>query len=198
MIIGITGGIGSGKSYVLSVMEKRFGCLLLEADVIAWKLEQPSGSCYKAIVRLFGEEILAPNGMIDRQKLGKVVFSDPEKLKKLNQIVHPAVKEEIQKEIKQSQAERPERIILIEAALLLEDHYETICDTIWYIRAGEEIRRKRLKEKRGYSEEKIRSVMQNQLSEEEFISKCDCVIDNECTEEELIRQIEACLMYNRQ
>lgn len=198
MIIGITGGIGSGKSYVLSVMEKRFGCLLLEADVIAWQLEQPSGSCYKAIVQLFGEEILAPDGMIDRQKLGQIVFSDQEKLKKLNQIVHPAVKEEIQKEIRQSQAEKPERIILIEAALLLEDHYDTICDTIWYIRSSEETRRKRLKERRGYSEEKICAVMKNQLSEEEFISKCDSVIDNDHTEEELVRQIEACLMHSRQ
>lgn len=198
MIIGITGGIGSGKSYVLAVMEKRFGCLLLEADAIARQLEQPSGVCYHEILQLFGREILAPDNTIDRQKLGKIVFADKEKLKKLNRIVHPAVKEKIREEIRRSQEKEPARIILIEAALLLEDHYDVICDTIWYIRASEATRRKRLKEKRGYSEDKINAVMKNQLSEEEFIRQCDCVIDNDSTEEELMIQLEACLTHSRQ
>jgi len=198
MIIGITGGIGSGKSYVLSVMEKRFACLLLEADAIAFQLEQPLGSCYQPILQLFGREILASDNTIDRQKLGKIVFADKKKLKRLNQIVHPAVKKKIREEIRLSQAKEPDRIILIEAALLLEDHYDAICDTIWYIRSSEETRRKRLKEKRGYSEEKITAVMKNQLPEAEFIRQCNCVINNDGTEEELIMQIEACLKRSRQ
>jgi len=207
MIIGITGGIGSGKSYVLSIMERQFGCLILEADVIARKLQQPSEICYSKIVQLFGKEILSLDGRIDRQKLGQIVFSDKNKLAKLNRIVHPAVKKRILEEIKRVEKEKPDpkslrkdkgRNIVIEAALLLEDHYDKICDTIWYIYAKEEIRRRRLKEFRGYTEEKIDLIIKNQLSEERFIQKCDCMIKNESTEKELIKQIEACLEKSNQ
>lgn len=198
MVIGITGGIGSGKSYILSIMEKQFGCLVLEADRIAQKLEQPSGVCFPAILQLFGREILDFYGKIDRQKLGGIVFSDRKKLEQLNQIVHPAVKETIQKRIQLSQAEEPERNIVIEAALLLEDHYDKICDRIWYIYSDIEIRKKRLKELRGYSDEKIATVIKNQLSEEIFKERCDSIIFNDTTEEELIKQIENCLRKSRQ
>ncbi len=193
MVIGITGGIGSGKSYILSIMEQRYHCLVLEADRIAWELEQPSGLCYPAILQLFGREILEADGTIHRQKLGQIVFSDRKKLEQLNRIVHPAVKERIQQTIRQSQAEFPNRKIVIEAALLLEERYDKICDTIWYIYASEEVRRKRLKEQRGYSEEKIAAIMGNQLSDTIFREKCNCIIENDTTEEKLIEQIENCL-----
>lgn len=198
MVIGITGGIGSGKSYVLSIMKERFGCLALEADRIAQELEQPDGRCFPAILQLFGREILDFDGEIDRRKLGGIVFSDREKLERLNRIVHPAVKEAIQDRIRLSQAEQPKRDIVIEAALLLEDHYDRICDTIWYIYSDMEIRRRRLKELRGYSEEKIAAVIKNQLSEERFQTQCNDVIFNDTTEEELIWQIENCLKKSRQ
>lgn len=198
MVIGITGGIGSGKSYVLSIMKERFGCLALEADRIAQELEQPDGRCFPAILQLFGREILDFDGEIDRRKLGGIVFSDREKLERLNRIVHPAVKETIQDRIRLSQAEQPKRDIVIEAALLLEDHYDRICDTIWYIYSDMEIRRRRLKELRGYSEEKIAAVIKNQLSEERFQTQCNDVIFNDTTEEELIWQIENCLKKSRQ
>lgn len=198
MVIGITGGIGSGKSYVLSIMEQRFGCLGLKADGIAQELELQSGLCYPAILQLFGKEILDLDGQIDRQKLGRMVFSDREKLVQLNRIVHPAVKETIQERIRLSQADQPNRNIVIEAALLLEDHYDQICDTIWYIYSDIEIRRKRLKELRGYSEEKIAAVMKNQLSDEIFRKQCDSIIFNDTTEIELIKQIENCLRMSRQ
>lgn len=198
MVIGITGGIGSGKSYVLSIMEQKFHCLVMEADRIAWELEQPSGLCYPAILQVFGREILDVDGTIHRQKLGKIVFSNREKLLQLNQIVHPAVKETIQQRIRFLQAEQPERDIVIEAALLLEEQYDKICDTIWYIYSDIAVRKRRLKEQRGYSEEKIAAVMKNQLSDEIFRKQCNCIIKNDTTEEELIKQIESCLKKSRQ
>lgn len=198
MIIGITGGIGSGKSYVLSIMEEQFGCLVLEADGIAQELEQPSGECFPLILQLFGREILDFDGQIDRKKLGGIVFSDRKQLEQLNQIVHPIVKEKIRERIRLSQVEQPKRDIVIEAALLLEDHYDSICDTIWYVYANRKVRKRRLRELRGYSEEKIAAVMKNQLSEEVFQKKCDAVIMNETTKEALIRQIEECLKKSRQ
>lgn len=198
MVIGITGGIGSGKSYVLSIMERKYNCLVLEADRIAWELEQPSGLCYERILQVFGRDILDFNGTIHRQKLGQIVFSNREKLEQLNQIVHPAVKEAIQQKIRQSQMENPKREIVIEAALLLEERYDRICDTIWYIYSDIEIRKKRLREQRGYSEEKIAAVIKNQLSDKIFREQCNCIIENNTTEEELIEQIESCLRKSRQ
>lgn len=198
MVIGITGGIGSGKSYILSIMEQRFGCLILEADRIAWELEEPSGFCYPAILQTFGREILDLDGRIQRQKLGRIVFSNREKLMQLNQIVHPAVKKTIQQKIRLSQQKQPNRDIVIEAALLLEERYDKICDAIWYIYSDMEVRKKRLKEQRGYSEEKIAAVMANQLSDEIFRKQCNYIIENNTTEEELIKQIESCLKKSRQ
>ena len=116
----------------------------------------------------------------------------------LNQIVHPAVKETIQQRIRFLQAEQPERDIVIEAALLLEEQYDKICDMIWYIYSDIAVRKRRLKEQRGYSEEKIAAVMKNQLSDEIFRKQCNCIIKNDTTEEELIKQIESCLKKSRQ
>lgn len=193
MIIGITGGIGSGKSYVMAYMEKTYGCLLLEADQIAYELEQPGEACYENIKTIFGDSILAPDGTIDRKILGGIVFRKKELLQMLNRIVHPAVKRRIREKVAASLAKNPERLILIEAALLLEEHYEEICEEIWYVHAEERVRRQRLKENRGYSEEKIDLVMQNQLPEDAFRERCQRRIENNGSEEELAYQIKEAL-----
>ena len=100
-----------------------------------------------------------------------------EKLKRLNGIVHPKVKEWIRK--KQEEEQRAgTKLFIIEAALLLEDHYEEICDELWYIRTPEAVRRRRLRESRGYSDERIKGIMQNQKSETQFLKACDRVIEN--------------------
>ena len=198
MVIGITGVIGSGKSYVLSIMRDRFHCLTLEADQIAWELERPSGLCYPAILSVFGQEILGLDGQIDRQKLGRIVFSDRKKLEQLNGIVHPAVKKTIQERIERLQMQYPKQDIVLEAALLIEEHYDQICDELWFIYSEAAVRKRRLKQQRGYSEEKIAAVMENQLSDEIFRKHCDCVIWNDTSEKELIEQIESCLRRNRQ
>lgn len=198
MVIGITGGIGSGKSYVLSIMRDRFHCLTLEADRIAWELELPSGLCYPVILSVFGKEILGLDGQIDRQKLGRIVFSDRKKLEQLNGIVHPAVKKTIQERIELMRLQCPKQDIVIEAALLIEERYDQICDELWFVYSDVEVRKRRLKEQRGYSEEKIAAVMENQLSDEIFRKRCDCVIWNDTVEKELIEQIESCLRRNRQ
>ena len=177
-VLGITGGVGAGKSTVLGYLADHYGARVIEADRVAHLLQQPGGDCYDAIVNCFGREILFPDGRINREILGKIVYADQKQLKVLNRIVHPAVKTYIIEIIAQERKKGAVPFVTIEAALLLEDGYDQICDEIWYIYADEAARTKRLQSSRGYSPEKIRSVMANQRDEEGYLSGCKLVIDN--------------------
>lgn len=175
--IGITGGVGAGKSTVLGFLETAFQAVVCEADKVAHMLQEPGEVCYEEIIEEFGCSILAKDGKIDREKLGSIVFLDEKKLQKLNRIIHPQVKAYIRKK-KEEEKVAGTQIFVIEAALLIEDHYEEICDELWYIHTPDEIRRKRLKESRGYSDARIDGIMKNQKSEEQFRKACDVVIEN--------------------
>lgn len=175
--IGITGGVGAGKSTVLGFLETAFQAVVCEADKVAHMLQEPGEVCYEEIIEEFGCSILAKDGKIDRKKLGSIVFLDEKKLQKLNRIIHPQVKAYIRKK-KEEEKVAGTQIFVIEAALLIEDHYEEICDELWYIHTPDEIRRKRLKESRGYSDARIDGIMKNQKSEEQFRKACDVVIEN--------------------
>ena len=188
-IIGITGGVGSGKSRVLSYIEEQFDAVICQTDHVAWELQEPGQKCYIEIVEHFGREILHDDGTIDRKKLGRIVFSNQEELFVLNNIMHPAVKEEILNRICNAQ-EKGCKYFFIEAALLLEDGYKQICDEIWYIYTDEVTRRLRLKESRQYTDEKINAIMASQLSEEVFRKECQIVIDNSGDFEDTCYQIE--------
>ena len=173
-VIGITGGVGAGKSSVLSILKEDYGAQVLEADKIGHQVMEPGMVCYSQVLNLFGKEILKRDGSIDRGLLGGIVFSDEDALASLNAIIHPAVKQEIKRRI----AESKSKLIAVEAALLLEDHYDEFCDQVWYIFVPQKERIRRLMESRGYSREKCLSVMDNQLPEEEFFKRCKTVIDN--------------------
>ena len=176
-VIGITGGVGSGKSRVLSYIETQYDAVICQADHVAWKLQEPGEACYARIVKEFGTGILNEDKTINRGKLGPIVFGDSEKLQLLNQIMHPAVKNYIIHWIA-SEREKETAYFFLEAALLLEEHYSQICDELWYIYADETVRRNRLKESRNYTDEKIDDVISNQLSEDEFRKACQETIDN--------------------
>ena len=188
-IIGITGGIGSGKSSVLNIMEEIYGAVLCQTDVVAHQLQKKGETCYKEIVNVFGVNILTENKEIDRKKLGAIVFNDNDKLKKLNQIVHPAVKKQVKLEIEEARRKQKE-FFLIESALLMEDHYEELCDELWYIYADERVRRDRLKTSRLMNEEKIDLIIKAQATEETFRKYCHITIDNSGTIENTKEQIE--------
>ena len=179
MIIGVTGGVGCGKSVVMDLLNKEFGVEIILADNVGHEVMAPDGEAYEEIVKHFGREILSQDGAIDRKILGAKVFNDRAGLDKLNSIIHPAVKRRILGKIENVRKKSDkEPFIAIEAALLLEDNYDEICDTIWYIYATKKERIRRLKESRGYSDEKIASIMKNQLTEKEFRRRSDEVIDN--------------------
>lgn len=177
-IIGITGKIGAGKSLVLGYLEAMDGSFVLESDVLAKSLYQKGYSVYKRVVEVFGSDILdTETNEIDKVKLSSLVFADSAKLETLNSIVHPAVKEEILRLI---EAKRSEGIsvFFIEAALLIQDGYREICDEIWFIKADEETRIKRLMSSRGYSFEKCQSIIQNQPDDDYYEKNSDRIFDN--------------------
>ncbi len=194
-VLGITGGVGAGKSAVLSYLKEKYGACVLVADEIAAELEKPGTGCYAQIVEAFGKGILNRDGSLDRAGMGELVFSDPEKLKKLDAIVHPAVKEAVVKEIQKRQEAQDAPLIVLEAALLIEEHYGEICDEIWYVFADEGTRKKRLLNSRGYSEEKILGIMRSQLTEREFYENTALTLDNSAKgTEALYAQIDRALL----
>lgn len=188
-VIGITGGIGSGKSRVLSYIEQQYKAVICQADHVAWKLQEPGQACYDKILQHFGAAILNADKTINRGKLGQIVFADSDKLLLLNQIMHPIVKTYILDEIA-SEIAKGTTYFVLEAALLLEENYDQICDELWYIYVDEEIRRERLKESRQYGDEKIDKIMKSQLSKEEFSKRCQIIIDNNGAFEDTCYQID--------
>ena len=164
-VIGITGGVGSGKSTLLSILEDIPGSICVQADKIAAAQMRRGEIAYEKIVFLFGEDILAGDKEIDRGKLGDIVFKEDNKRLVLNSIVHPSVKNYFLEDIEKKK-EEGYSYYFIEAALLLDDHYDKFCDEIWYVYAGEELRRERLRASRGYSDEKINGIFASQMSDE--------------------------------
>lgn len=189
-VIGVTGGVGAGKSAVLAWLDKRPGCRVIMADRAAHQLEEPGEACYEPLIALLGTEILDESGRIDKKKMASRIFGDGELLRKVNGIVHPAVKAYLLNRIEKERAAGKLSMLFIEAALLIEEGYAEIVDELWYIHAAEEVRRRRLMEGRGYTDEKIDAIFRSQLSEQDFRKHCDVVIENNGTLEEVYTQIE--------
>lgn len=177
-IIGITGGIGSGKSVVLNILKEEHNAYIIEADSLAHRLMEPGETAYKKIVAEFGSHVLAEDKTIDRGKMGGLVFHDREKLEKLNAIVHPAVKQKILQSIDE-QRKLGTELFVIEAALLIQDGYKKICDELWYIDCSKELRIKRLMDFRGYTRQRAEAVIASQEPEEFFREHCDKVLENQ-------------------
>ncbi len=189
--IGITGGVGAGKTEILSYMSKMPGVRVMQADEIARQLMEPGTECYEKLAEVFGNDgIFKKDGAIDKAALSAVIFSSDRKRKALNAIVHPAVKEYVKKEVYWERRAGRITLLVLEAALLIEEHYDEICDELWYIFASEKVRKKRLLASRGYSEEKIQQIFKSQLSESEYRAHADAVIDNDGSIEDCYAQIE--------
>lgn len=176
-IIGITGGVGAGKSTVLDYLREQFHAYVIQADQVGHQVMEPGEICYSQVIALFGEHILKKDKTIDRKAVSDVVFGNEEKLKKLNGIIHPAVRQSVLEEI-QLQKEKKTAIVVVEAALLLEEHYEKFCDKVWYVHTDREIRISRLMENRGYSREKSESIISSQAPDEYFAKHADYIIRN--------------------
>lgn len=192
-VIGITGGVGAGKSMVLSLLKQHFNADIIMADLVAKELMSKGKAAYLEIVDFFGDGILGTDGEIDRNRLAEIIFTAPNKRIVLNSIVHPLVKQEIIRQIQEDRIAGNFDYCFVEAALLIEDHYAVFLDEIWYIFAKEETRRKRLKQSRQYSDEKIESIFKSQLTEQQFRDASDRIIDNSKDEAYTLEQLKAAL-----
>ena len=193
--IGVTGGVGAGKSTVLSYLKEQYGARIMLSDEIAKDLSSPGGSAYEEIRRAFPDPgLYLEDGTMDRKAFAELVFSDKEKRSILNHIVHPAVKRYIIGEYEKEKREGTCSLLILEAALLIEEHYDEICDSLWYVYASEETRRRRLRENRGYSDEKIDGIFRSQLPEKMYRHYCEGVIDNNGTEEAMKRSVDQLLL----
>lgn len=189
-VYGITGGAGTGKSEVIKMLQQNFGGCVIMSDEVARELMQKGNISYQLIVEYFGRDILMDDGEIDRKKLADHVFNNKEALEKLNSMTHPYVKEEIRKLIAEAEASGECRFVALESAILLECGYEDICDEFWYVYTKPEIRRRRMKETRNYSDEKVDSVMRNQQPDEVFFEQCSFVIKNNTTLSDVYAQLK--------
>ncbi|MBR1701343.1 MAG: dephospho-CoA kinase [Lachnospiraceae bacterium] len=188
--IGITGGIGAGKSELLTYIRKHYYCEIYLADEVAHLVKKKGTDCYARLVELLGEEILGTDGEIDKAAMAGAIFGNPDILQKVNAIIHPAVQTYLMEKLGAARENPEVELFFVEAALLIEAGYKGLVDELWYVYAREDIRRGRLAASRGYSEEKIADIMSSQLSEEEFRKNCDFVIDNSGELAASFRQID--------
>jgi dephospho-CoA kinase len=200
LTIGLTGGIGSGKSTV-SKMLAELGAPILDADKIAHTTYAPGGSAYKEVVAAFGDKIVAPDGSIDRTKLGPIVFADPDQLKRLTSIVWPRTIERIRELIAEMRGKGETHPIVVEAAILIEANWQPMCDEVWLVRASKERVIERIERDRGMKPEQTEARIRAQLSDDERVKHADLVIENEDSLNELrevVKRVwQAALQRNR-
>ncbi len=195
-IIGITGGVGAGKTQVLSYIEEHYICRVVRADEAAHLLYEKGQTCHTELVKLLGEQVLRADGELDRRKMAEMIFGDKLLLAQVNAIVHPAVKSYILEQIAYERERGSVGYFFIEAALLIEEHYDQIVDELWYIHSDESVRKKRLAKSRQYSVQKTSDIMKGQLREDEYRSKCQRVILNNGSLEDTYKQIDSILGAN--
>lgn len=192
-VIGITGGVGAGKSTVVGILRKHYETEYLHCDVIAHELMEPGGEAYEELVALFGESVKNADGTLNRSKLYERAFLGG-RVEELNACVHPKVRTYVEQRIAELKRADFPGMILIEAALLIEAGYKEICDELWYVYAPVEMRRARLKANRGYTDERVDAIMEQQASEEIFFSQSDFVLYNDSSAEEceahILAQVE--------
>lgn len=189
--IGITGGIGAGKSEVLNYIRAHYNCEIYLADEVAHLVKQPGTPAYRELVGLLGEDVLDGDGRIDKNAMAGKIFASSGLLEQVNGIVHPAVKKFLLERLEGAKKARDAAFFFVEAALLIEGGYLALVDEMWYIYADEAVRRERLRRARGYEEERISRIMSRQLSEEAFRENCDFVIDNSGNFQDTCMQIDA-------
>jgi dephospho-CoA kinase len=175
--VGLTGGIGTGKTTV-GMMFVELGCHLIDADRVTHQLFQPGEAVYNAVVESFGEHILAADRTIDRKILGDIVFNDPEARTKLNGLVHPAVIQHQRDWLKEMEVKDPGGVSIVDAALMIEVGTYKYYDKLIVVTCSGEVQKSRLRARSGLTEEQIEARINSQMPLEEKTKYADFVIDN--------------------
>jgi dephospho-CoA kinase len=184
LTIGLTGGIGSGKSTVTKILDE-FGAPILDADKIAHTTYAPGGPAYDAVIAAFGAQIVAADRTIDRKQLGAVVFGNPERLNQLTSIVWPATRDSIRRNLTELRASGANLPIVVEAAILIEANWQALFDEIWLVRAPREQVVARIESQRGLKPSETEARIRAQLSDEERAKHATLIIENNGSLEEL-------------
>jgi len=182
-VIGLTGGIGSGKSAVTALLGE-LGAAVVDADKVGHQAYQPHTETWQAVVDAFGTDILQPNEEVDRRKLGAVVFSDPKELARLNSIMHPRMYTMLEVQLNEMRESGVE-VAVVEAAILIEAKWTPLVDEVWVTVASEDTVVLRVQQRNNLAEEEIRRRIRSQLSNEERSEHANVVIENNAGMQEL-------------
>jgi dephospho-CoA kinase len=189
IVIGLTGNIGTGKSTVRTILEE-LGATTIDADKLGHELLYKSTIIYNKLVKEFGRDILDKDNKIDRKKLGDIAFSSKDAQSRLNRIMHATIDREVRKRIALYR-KRGDKVVILEAALLVEAKMNTPTDLVWITVAPRDVILRRLKSRQGISEEEILARLEKQMPAEEKIKFADAVIDTDCSMEELRGKVTA-------
>ena len=174
-VLGITGGIGCGKSTVAAIC-KEAGLPVIDADELSRKVTAPEGAAIPELIEVFGQSVIDEKGALDRQKMAQIAFHDKKALDKLSAIVHRYVLEEMQKEVKRL-AEAGEKAVVLDVPIPVKHGFLDLCDQVWVVWADDSSRIERLS-RRGMSEAEARRRMAMQMSREDYLALADHVIEN--------------------
>jgi dephospho-CoA kinase len=188
LTIGLTGGIGSGKSTVTKFLAA-LGAPIIDADKVGHAIYAPGGPAYNDMLAAFGHEIVGPDGTIDRKKLGPIVFADPEALKRLNSIVHPKMFTRMREMVQQLRGEGVRDPVLVEAAILIEANWQPLFDEIWLVVASRERVIERIERDRGLKPEQTEARIRAQLPDKERQKHSTLLITNDGTFDELREKV---------
>ena len=176
LVIGLTGGIGTGKSEVAGLLQS-LGAEVIDADQVGHEAYTPNSESWCAVVNAFGEEILRPDGQIDRGRLGAIVFSDPDQLEKLNGIMHPRMARMVGDKIEVLR-DKGAPAVVVEAAVLFEAGWDSLVDEIWTTDLPVELVIERLQARNGMDEDEVMRRINSQMDRSERIERSDLVVDN--------------------
>ncbi len=196
MIIGLTGGIGSGKSTVAKILGEH-GAEIILADKVAREVVEPGMPAYQQIVDTFGKGILCDSGHIDRKKLGDIVFADPKLLKVLNGLTHSATAAKIKQELELMKG-KGAQIIVVEAVVPVKQGFLDLVDTVWVVLADEPVRVKRIMERNHYTKKEAKQRIRAQMSDEMYISHAGQIVYNNGTIDDLKEKISEVLYHENQ
>ena len=194
IFVGVTGGVGAGKSSILTYLQNNYKCKILMTDNIAQDIKRTDEECIRQMQEIFkDDDIYNQDGSLSNNKLAKVIFADKTKRDKLNAVIHPAVRRYVINAYKEEKGKNELDFLVVESALLIESKFNELCDEVWYIYASEKERRKRLKLNRGYDNDKIDNIFKSQLKEEDFRRYSNFVIDNNGSSLKAYAQLDAML-----
>ncbi len=188
-VIGLTGGIGSGKSTISQYLAE-LGAVVIDADKVGHQAYKPGTPAFNDVVAAFGTDIIDEKGEIDRKKLGAIVFADSESLVRLNHIMHFRMREIIEKMI-EDYVKQGVEVVVLEAAILIEANWVSLVDEVWVAAASELAVVKRLKEQRGLDEEQTHARIQSQITMEERAKYASAIIKNDGNLDEMKAQVKA-------